>query len=102
LLEVRLFIYNQWYAILEIDTSDNAKPLSTLIVQIHDLNKWNYSFKDIAKKIVKNSLRWPSVESLQDLGIPYTLNHPKHLVELTESDDEFNGWLQRMEKLLNL
>ena len=102
LLEVRLFIYNQWYAVLEIDTSDNAKPLSTLVVQIHDLNQWNHNFKDIAKKIVKNSLRWPSVESLQDFGVPYTLNHPKHLVELTESDDEFNGWLQRMEKILNL
>ena len=102
LLEVRFFIENHWYAILEIDTSDNAKPLSTLVVQIHDLNQWNHNFKDIAKKIVKNSLRWPSVESLQDLGIPYTLNHPKHLVELTESDDEFNGWLQRMEKILNL
>jgi len=102
LLEVRFFIYNQWHAILEIDTSDNAKPLSTLVVKIHDLNKWNYNFKDIAKKIVKNSLRWPSIESLQDFGIPYTLNHPKHLVELTESNDEFNGWLQRMEKILNL
>ena len=102
LLEVRFFIDNQWCAILEIDTSDNAKPLSTLVVQIHNLNKWNHDFKDITKKIVKNSLRWPSVESLQNLGIPYTLNHPKHLVELTESDGEFSGWLQRLERILNL
>ena len=49
---------------------------------------------------MKNSLRWPSVESLKDLGVSYTLNHPKHLVELIESDDEFNEWLQRMEKIL--
>lgn len=102
LLEVKFFINNQWYAILEIDTSDNVKPLSTLIVQIHNLNKWNNNFEEFSKKIVKNSLRWPSIESLQDFGVPYTLNHPKHLVELTESDDEFNGWLQRLERMLNL
>lgn len=102
LLEVRLYIHNHWYAILEIDTSDNAKPLSTLIVQVHDLNKWNNNFEEFSKKIVKNSLRWPSVESLKDLGVSYTLNHPKHLVELTETDDEFNGWLHRLEKIINL
>ena len=102
LLEVKLFIENQWYVVLEIDTSDNAKPLSTLVIQIHDLNTWNYNFKDISKKIVKNSLRWPSAEILKNLGVSYTLNHPKHLVELTETDDEFNGWLHRLEKIFNL
>lgn len=88
--------------ILEIDMSDNLRPLSTLIVQVHDLNKWNHNFEGFSKKIVKNSLRWPSIESLQDFGVGYTLNHPKHLVELTESDDEFQGWLQRLEKVLSL
>lgn len=102
LLEFKLFIDNQWYVILEIDTSDNAKPLSTLVVQLHELNKWNHSFKDISKTIVQNSLRWPSIESLKVFGTPNTLKHPKHLFELTESDNEFSSWLQRMEKILNL
>lgn len=102
IVEIRLCVNNYWYVILEIDTSDNAKSLSTLIIQVHDLNKWNNHLEELSKKIVKNSLRWPSVERLQNFGIPCTLNHPKHLEELTEFDDEFNGWLQRMEKALNL
>lgn len=102
LLEVKLLIDNSWYVILEIDTSDNLKPLSTLVVQTNNINEWTNKFPDILKKIVKKSLRWPSTEYFQDLGITYTLNHPKHLVELTESDEEFSGWLQRLEKIFDL
>jgi len=102
LLEVKLFIDNEWHVVLEIDMSDNLKSLSTLIIRVNDIHPWNNNFGEFSKIIVKNSLRWPSVESLQDLGIPYTLNHPKHLIEVTETDDEFKGWLQRMEKILNL
>ena len=102
LLEIRLSINNQRYVIMEIDTTDNLKPLSTLIVQIHDVVLWNSNLNSIRDTIVKNSLRWPSIETLENFGTPYTLNHPKHLFELTESNDEFKGWLQRLEKVLSL
>lgn len=73
LLEVKLFIDNKWYVVLEIDMSDNLKPLSTLIVQVNDMNQWNNNFGEFSKIIVKNSLRWPSIETLQGVGVPYTL-----------------------------
>ncbi|MDC5517593.1 Tn7-like element transposition protein TnsE [Acinetobacter baumannii] len=102
LLDIQISIHNQRYAILEIDTTDNLRPLSTLILQIHDVAIWNSNFNEIIRKIVKNSLRWPSMETLENFGTPYTLNHPKNLVELTELDNEFNGWLQRLERILNI
>ena len=101
LLEIQLSYKNQNFVVLEVDTSDDLRPLSTLIIQIESPQEWSNNFDNVPKQIVKNSLRWPIV-SLQKLGTVNTLNHPKHLVELTETDDEFKGWLQRLEKQLNI
>ena len=85
---------------MEIDTSDNVKPLSTLILKISDTDTWNSHFPTFRKQIVKRSLRWPTAKSLQDIGIRKTFNHPRNLVEMAESDEEFKNWGRRFGGIL--
>ena len=100
IIEVRLSFQGKKFVILEIDTSDNLKPLSTLIVKISDTDAWNTHFPTFRKQIVKRSLRWPTAKSLQNIGIRKTFNHPRNLVEMAESDEEFKNWGRRLEDAL--
>ena len=100
IIEVQLSFQGKKFVILEIDTSDNLKPLSTLIVKISDTDTWNSYFPTFRKQIVKRSLRWPTAKSLQDIGIRKTFNHPRNLVEMAESDEEFKNWGRRFGEVL--
>ncbi|ALV75050.1 Tn7-like element transposition protein TnsE [Acinetobacter bereziniae] len=100
IIEVQFNFQGKKIVILEIDTSDNLKPLSTLIVKISDTNAWNAHFPTFQKQVVKRSLRWPTAKSLQDIGIRKTFNHPRNLAELTESDEEFKNWGRRFGDVL--
>ena len=100
IIEVQFNFQSKKIVILEIDTSDNLKPLSTLIVKISDTNAWNAHFPTFQKQVVKRSLRWPTAKSLQDIGIRKTFNHPRNLAEMTESDEEFKNWGRRLEDAL--
>jgi hypothetical protein len=46
--------------LLEVDTSDAAKPLSTLLVTVKDPKMWVYQLEELEKLLIKRSLRWPS------------------------------------------
>ena len=100
IIEVQLNFQGKKFVILEIDTSDNLKPLSTLIVKISDTDTWNSYFPTFRKQIVKRSLRWPTAKSLQDIGIRKTFNHPRNLAEMAESDEEFKNWGRRFGEVL--
>ena len=100
IIEVQLSFQGKKFVILEIDTSDNLKPLSTLIVKISDTDSWNSYFPTFQKQVVKRSLRWPTVKFLQDIGIRKTFNHPRNLTEMAESDEEFKNWGRRLEDAL--
>lgn len=100
IIEVQLSFQGKKFVILEIDTSDNLKPLSTLIIKISDTDSWNSHFPTFRKQVVKRSLRWPTAKSLQDIGIRKTFNHPRNLVEMAESDEEFKNWGRRFGEVL--
>ena len=100
IIEVQFSFQGKKIVILEIDTSDNLKPLSTLIIKISDTNTWNAHFPTFQKQVVKRSLRWPTAKSLQDIGIRKTFNHPRNLAEMTESDAEFKNWGRRFGDVL--
>jgi hypothetical protein len=57
-------------------------------------------FSNFSKQVVKRSLRWPTAKSLQDIGIRKTFNHPRNLVEMAESDEEFKNWGRRFGEVL--
>ncbi|MBU3086425.1 MULTISPECIES: Tn7-like element transposition protein TnsE [Acinetobacter] len=102
IIEVQLSFQGKKFVILEIDTSDNLKPLSTLIIKISDTDAWNAHFPTFQKQVIKRSLRWPTAKSLQDIGIRKTFNHPRNLVEMAESDEEFKNWGKRFGEVLSM
>lgn len=102
LLEVRVKTDISQFVVLEIDTTDNSKPISTLIIKINNLNYWNDHMDELLSLVVKKSLRWPKDSYLERFGTVQTLNHPKDMLELTESSDDFIRWQKRLDKILGL
>lgn len=50
---------NQNIVILEVDTSDNKKPLSTRILSLKDINQWSQADRaKVFELIVTQCLRW--------------------------------------------
>ena len=76
--EVQLEFQNKQFIILEIDTSDNRKSLSTLIIKVNSTEIWDQHFPKFKEDIIKHSLRWPTAKSLNNIGICKGVNHPKN------------------------
>lgn len=102
LLEVRVKTDSSQFVILEIDTSDNSKPVSTLVIKINDIDYWDTQINELLRSIVKRSLRWPKAISLKKIGEVSKLNHPQELCEFTESSDDFIRWQKRLDRILGL
>ena len=98
--EAQLEFQNKQFVILEIDTSDNRKSLSTLIIKVDSLEIWDQHFQSFKEDIIKRSLRWPTAESLKNIGIPKGVNHPKNKFEIAKSDKEFKDWVKRFTEVL--
>ncbi|MGP5069709.1 MULTISPECIES: Tn7-like element transposition protein TnsE [Psychrobacter] len=102
LLEVRIETDISQFVVLEIDTTDNSKPISTLIIKINDIDYWNDHIDELLSIVVKRSLRWPKAIYLEKFGAVQTLNHPQGMLELTENSDDFIRWQKRLIKNLGL
>lgn len=46
--------------LLEVDTSDADKALSTQVLAVNDLARWEASIEQVKQKLVQSSLRWPT------------------------------------------
>ncbi|TDB01183.1 Tn7-like element transposition protein TnsE [Halomonas marinisediminis] len=84
--------------ILEVDTSDNKKKMSTRIVGFKSGVEINNRIEKIIKGVVKSSLRWPSSMN-RSCEVLYSVHHPK------ESDDNVHearmvGWKLRVKSYL--
>lgn len=102
LLEVKITKDNDTFVILEIDTSDNVRLMSTLIIKINDIELWNSQLDKTLVEIVKRSLHWPTDKSLKKFGDVTRLIHPKKEYELLESSVEFLRWQKRLNDALNV
>lgn len=89
--------------ILEVDTSDNKKPLSTRVLSIKDANQWNtFDRAKVLELVVTQCLRWPKGIFKHICFKNSTLNHPRMDSKYQEiSDLELTGWRQRLEVLIN-
>ena len=57
---VEIQLEGQLFQILELDTSDEANALSTLLLQLNSPERLNDRLlKEIEKKLLRQSLRWP-------------------------------------------
>lgn len=102
LLEVRIKTDTFQFVVLEIDTTDNSKPVSTLIIKIYDLDYWDDHIDELLSLVVKSSLHWPKAGYLDKFGSVQTLKHPQGMLELTENSDDFIRWKKRLDKFLGL
>lgn len=102
LLEVRVKTDTSQFVVLEIDTTDNSKPVSTLIIKINDLDYWDDHMDEFLSLVVKRSLRWPKTIYLEKFGTVHNLNHPKGMLELTENSEDFIRWQKRLDTILDL
>ena len=96
--EVNFQFNGQNIVILEVDTSDNKKPLSTRVLSIKDLNQWNHADRaKILELIVTQCLRWPKGIFKHICYKNNTLNHPKINSNNQEiSNHELQGWAHRL------
>ena len=75
MMEVQFQLNGVFYSILEVDTSDDVKSMSTLIVKKNDLKEWDNAIPKITKKIVAGYLAWPIKNKLTLYGVVYRVNH---------------------------
>lgn len=88
----------QMFHILEVDTSDEAKALSTLLLKLPSLASWDDKLiAEIEQKLVRQSLRWPtkifrrSCGKSRYRGIP----HPKTSVKGVMESKAITQWAAR-------
>lgn len=101
--EVSFQLNNQNIVILEVDTSDNKKPLSTRILSLKDMNQWNQTDRSkVFELVVTQCLRWPKGIFKHISSKNSTLNHPRMNSKNQEiSDSELAHWANRMTLILN-
>lgn len=98
------FQYNgQNIVILEVDTSDNKKPLSTRVLSLKDVNQWNRTDRaKVLELVVTQCLRWPKGIFKNISSKNSTLNHPRMNSKNQEiSDHELYSWTSRLKKYLS-
>ena len=88
--------------ILEVDTSDNKKPLSTRVLSLQDVNQWNQIDRaKILELIVTQCLRWPNGIFKKISSKNNTLNHPRlNTKEHEISELELKGWMRRLSNII--
>ncbi|MDH1436943.1 Tn7-like element transposition protein TnsE [Acinetobacter johnsonii] len=84
--------------ILEVDTSDNKKPLSTRVLSLKDMNQWNQADRaKVLELVVTQCLRWPKGIFKKICFKNSTLNHPRMNSKKQEiSESELNNWANRL------
>lgn len=87
----------QSFVVLEVDTSDNLKPLSTKVFRLKSRVDWAKRLNAIRFLVVKKSLRWP-VTKCDDLILEtWQINHPRSDSETQHmSSEEINRWADRL------
>lgn len=99
--EVSFQFHGQNIVILEVDTSDNNKPLSTRVLSLKDLNPWSQTDRaKVLELVVTQCLRWPKGIFKNICNKNSTLNHPR-MNTLTQSitSNELNSWQSRLSNI---
>jgi hypothetical protein len=88
------------FHLLEVDTSDDAKSLSTRLLVVNNLVNWGDQLMELEKKLMKGSLSWPTdfldficgIKNHKSISHPQTTSDNKGLLEL----DSLSKWAQRV------
>lgn len=101
--EVSFQFNGQNTVILEVDTSDNKKPLSTRVLSLNNVNQWNQTDRaKVLELVVTQCLRWPKGIFKNISSKNSTLNHPRMNSKNQEiSESELKGWMSRLATIMN-
>lgn len=100
--EISFQFNGQNIVILEVDTSDNKKPLSTRILSLKNLNQWNQADRaKVLELVVTQCLRWPKGIFKNICYKNSTLNHPRmNSKNQGISEQELKGWMERLTHII--
>ncbi|WP_180102814.1 Tn7-like element transposition protein TnsE [Acinetobacter sp. YH12126] len=103
LLEFRFNYKKRPFSIFEIDLDDQAKNISTLLMQWNLQTEYDEKIiKELTTLIIKHSLRWPKKEKLSKWGMVKMINHPKKSNSSVEYTlDEIKIWRQNIARHLS-
>lgn len=93
-------VRNKTIHILEVDTSDADKSLSTQVIKIKNPDSWDNDLKELEKQLIKSSLCWPTKTLTwlfgegQFKGIPHPKTDSKNKGVL--SSDSIANWADRL------
>jgi len=101
--EVSFQFHGQNIVILEVDTADNKKPLSTRVLSLKDVNQWNQTDRaKVLELVVTQCLRWPKGIFKNISSKNSTLNHLRMNSKNQEiSESELKGWMSRLATIMN-
>lgn len=96
--EVSFRLNQQDIVILDVDTSDNKKPLSTRVLSLKDISQWNTTDRaKVLELVVTQCLRWPKGVFKHICSKNNTLNHPQMNSKNQEiSKSELKNWANRL------
>lgn len=94
-MEVQFQLNGAFYSILELDTDDNGKAISTLVVKKNNPKEWNENLEKVTKKVVVGSLTWPRKLLIKNNVVNF-INHPTNLY----ASENFDRWVGRVIKKL--
>ncbi|MCZ2959955.1 Tn7-like element transposition protein TnsE [Acinetobacter baumannii] len=100
--EVNFQFNGQSFVILEVDTSDNRKRLSTRVLLLKDMNQWNLTDRaKVLELVVTQCLRWPKGIFRSICYKNSTLNHARtNSQNQCISESELKKWSVRLNNLI--
>jgi hypothetical protein len=89
------------FHMLEVDTSDDSKSLSTKLLAVNNMANWAEQLIELEQKLMKGSLSWPTalldsicgVKGHQSISHPQTSSDNKGLLD----PDSVSKWAQRVQ-----
>ncbi|MDE2420568.1 MAG: hypothetical protein KGO49_05245 [Gammaproteobacteria bacterium] len=90
------------FLLIELDTSDGIKSISTKLVYL-TLDDWKIYLDDIKKHLVAKSLSWPNVifDEVFGSNAHTHIVHPRHSSSESDSSESVNSWANRIINELN-
>ena len=105
-LSVVIVICNdKQFHILEVDTSDDSKSLSTKLLSVSNTANWGEQLIELEQKMMKGSLSWPTafldvicgVKGHKSISHPQTSSENKGLLE----PDSVGKWAKRVQSWMS-
>lgn len=90
------------FLLIELDTSDGIRSISTKLVYL-TLDDWKIYLDDIKKHLVAKSLSWPNVifDEVFGSNAHTHIVHPRHSSSETDSSESVHSWANRIINELN-